>query len=109
MISSPKPTVVLVHGANHTPAIYDPILSILHAASYPTITVSLPSSGASPGLPDFSADTEAVRTVVKALAELGREVLMVPHSYGGMPSTEALLGSARKNATLKAKTVGSLP
>ncbi|EDN02759.1 predicted protein [Histoplasma mississippiense (nom. inval.)] len=91
-----KPTVVFVPGGFHTPAIFDPVLPFLHAAGYPTASVYLPSVGVSPGIPDLSPDVEAVNLVVGGLVALGREVLLVAHSYGGVPSSEGLQGLSKQ-------------
>lgn len=86
-----KPTVVLVPGAWHTPSAFEPVLPLLHGAGYPTATVALPSVGVSPGLLDFTDDVAAIRTLVEGLVDdLGREVLVVSHSYGAIPATEAV-------------------
>ncbi|OAX82648.1 hypothetical protein ACJ72_03010 [Emergomyces africanus] len=92
----PKPTIVFVPGAFHTPAIFDPVLPFLHVAGYSTTAVYLPSLGVSPGIPDLSADTEAVRIVVSGLAKLEKDILIVAHSYGGVPTTETLQGLSKK-------------
>ena len=91
-MTTPKPTIVLVPGAWHTPAAYDPILPFLHAAGYPTTSVHHPSVGVSPGLPDFSADVAAVRATVGGLSDLGRDIVLVSHSYGAIPASEAVRG-----------------
>ncbi|PGH19700.1 hypothetical protein AJ80_03855 [Polytolypa hystricis UAMH7299] len=93
-----KPTIVFVPGAWHTPAGYDKLLPLLHAAGYATTAVDLPSVGASPGVPDFSADVTAIRNTVSGLVELlGRDVVVVSHSYGGVPATEALRGLSKQD------------
>ncbi|KKZ61233.1 hypothetical protein EMCG_04151 [[Emmonsia] crescens] len=96
-----KPTIVFVPGGFHTPAIFDPVLPFLHAAGYPTTAVYLPGLGVSPGIPDLKPDAEAVNTVVGGLAELGRDVLVVAHSYGGVPTSQALEGLGKKERHAK--------
>jgi pimeloyl-ACP methyl ester carboxylesterase len=89
----PRPTIVLIPGAWHKPSTFDFLLPYLHKAGYPTSTISLPSVGISPGLPNFDADVQEVRTVVAALVEeLNRDVVIVAHSYGAVPATESLKG-----------------
>ncbi|KAK2733642.1 hypothetical protein FQN55_003280, partial [Onygenales sp. PD_40] len=92
-MTTPKPTLILVHGAYHSPATYDPILPLLHAAGYRTTTVTLPSIGSSPGHTDNLADVEAARKVISAVVvELGHEAVVVSHSYGGVIASEAVQG-----------------
>ena len=81
-----SPTVVLVPGAWHTPALYEPFVK-----SIPDIdvrTVRLPSSGLdAAALGDMYSDAAEVRKVV---ASIDGPVLVLAHSYGGVPVTEAL-------------------
>ena len=88
-----KPTVVLVHGAWHSPAHFKPLIEVLESHNYKTAAVSCPSSSpsatATPAT--FEDDCEAVRSVV--LRELDTaNVLVVAHSYGGVPASNALQG-----------------
>jgi pimeloyl-ACP methyl ester carboxylesterase len=88
-----KPTVVLVHGAWHSPAHFQPLIEALESHNYKTAPVSCPSSSptatATPAT--FEDDCEAVRSVV--LRELdSADVLVVAHSYGGVPSSNSLQG-----------------
>lgn len=92
-----KPIIVFVPGAGHTPTIYDLVMAQLHTSQYRTTSVCLPSVGVSPGLEDFSADVAAVRATVLGLAELGLDVVVVCHSYGGVPCTEAMNGLGKKD------------
>ncbi|OJD22539.1 hypothetical protein ACJ73_06110 [Blastomyces percursus] len=101
-----KPTIVFIPGGFHTPAIFDAVFPFLHAAGYPTIAVYLASVGVSPGIPDLKPDAEAVKTVVGGLVELGREVLVVAHSYGGVPSSQALEGLGKKERHAQGRAGG---
>jgi pimeloyl-ACP methyl ester carboxylesterase len=79
------PTLVLVHGAWHTPWCWQPLVAELPDVD--VVTVALPSSGTDPqSLGDLTADADAVRS---ALAEVEGPVVLVGHSYGGMVVTEA--------------------
>ena len=101
-----KPTIVLIPGAWHTPASYGRLVPFLHEAGYPTVSAALPSVGASPGLPDFSQDVAAVQAVVTQLTDGGKEVVVVMHSYGAVPGTEALRGLGRKERLADGKAGG---
>ncbi|WP_165947158.1 alpha/beta hydrolase [Micromonospora sp. 15K316] len=83
-----RPTLVLVPGAWHLPATFDLLRGELDALGYASRAVKLPTTGPEPrgGLRE---DAEAIRTAVKAIEG---PVVVVAHSYGGIPATEGLAG-----------------
>ncbi|KAL9119098.1 MAG: hypothetical protein Q9187_004348 [Circinaria calcarea] len=87
------PTVVLVHGAWHTPANYETYINALKARGFTVHCPRLPScNGASPPNASFPEDVACVRDVVKPLVEAGERVVMLLHSYGGAVGTDAVEG-----------------
>jgi pimeloyl-ACP methyl ester carboxylesterase len=80
-----RPTVVLVPGAWHLPSTYDLLRGALDDLGYPSRAVKLPTAGPDPrgGLQD---DADAIRTAIEAISG---PVVVVAHSYGGIPTTEA--------------------
>ncbi len=96
------PVIVLVHGAWHTPPIYQSYIDDLKTQGFTVYCPRLPScSGASPPKASLPEDIVCVREVVKPLVEAGKRVVMVMHSYGGAVGTDAVEGlafSARKAA-----------
>ena len=77
------PDLLLVHGA------WDTLIPELPAGE--VRTVALPSSGAEPAaLGDFADDVRAVRAGLAASE--GRPTVVVAHSFGGPPATEAVCG-----------------
>ncbi|KAH0537197.1 hypothetical protein FGG08_005975 [Glutinoglossum americanum] len=89
--SSNKPTIVLIHGAWHTPESFADLCSQLSA--YKIITPSLPSSSTTPALPSFDRDVEIACTAIRNVVENeGEDCLVVMHSYGGVVGTEAVKG-----------------
>ncbi|WP_395244950.1 alpha/beta fold hydrolase [Agromyces sp. MMS24-K17] len=79
--------VVLVHGAFAESASWNGVLTRLHEAGVDAIAVANP-------LRSLAGDAAYVRDVV---ASLGRPVVLVGHSYGGMVITEA---AARNDAVV---------
>lgn len=89
--SSEKPTVLLVHGAWHDASCWDSVRAELKTLNYPTDAVQLKSSG------DFVTthleDTTIIRTALESLiVSEGKKVILVMHSYGGIPGTNAVHG-----------------
>ncbi|MEU4098728.1 alpha/beta hydrolase [Streptomyces sp. NPDC026673] len=82
---STLPTLVLVHGAWHGTWCWQPLIEQL--PDLDVRTVALPSSGQDPAaLGGLYDDAEAV---AKAIAAAGGPTVVVGHSYGGAPVTEA--------------------
>ena len=78
--------LVLVHGAWHGSWAWDSLRTELPDVE--TIAVDLPSSGPDPAsLGTLDDDVAVVRA---AVAAVGRPVVVVGHSYGGVPITEGL-------------------
>ena len=100
------PTLVLVHGAWHSPKHFEPLIKILASHDYKCITVDCPSTNDTQTLSTFDDDCEAVRAAV--LRELETtDVLVIPHSYGGAVSSSALQGlsTAARSASGHATSV----
>jgi alpha-beta hydrolase superfamily lysophospholipase len=79
------PSLLLVPGAWHKPDHLRPLVDEL--AGIDVHTVTLTSSGDdSAALRDMYADAEVI---AQAAAAIGRPVVVVAHSYGGIPTTQA--------------------
>jgi pimeloyl-ACP methyl ester carboxylesterase len=89
MTSSGNRTVVLVHGAWHSPWCWNQVVTELNHYGTPSVTVDLPScrdDGTPAG--DMHADADAIRQTLDRYDD----VVLVAHSYGGIPATEAAAG-----------------
>jgi pimeloyl-ACP methyl ester carboxylesterase len=83
-------TVVFVPGAWHNPRAFEAVGKSLESAGYKTKYVRLASVGANPPLKDFGKDVAAIRTAIHDEVEKGQKVVLVVHSYGGLPGNEAV-------------------
>ncbi len=62
----------------------------LNEHGYPTIALPLPSNGADPPHQTFDEDVKAIRdTLTKVVDTEEKEVVLVLHSYAGVPGAEA--------------------
>lgn len=109
IIAMSKPTIVAVHGAWHSPEYLEPLTKVLESHGYSVRAVALPSvidEGTTPP-EDPRDDVVAVRKVIEEVLEGGSNVLVVPHSYGGIPATSALkdLDTASRKAAGKSTSV----
>lgn len=78
-----RPTVILVHGAWVGPWEFEPFIRILPERGIAVDAVSLPSTGSTA---DLAADAAAI---VAAIEAVDGPVVLVGHSYGGVPVTQA--------------------
>ncbi|MFD0149493.1 alpha/beta hydrolase [Streptomyces sp. NPDC055721] len=78
-----RPLLLLVHGAWHGAWSWDKPASVLRGADHRVHTVDLPSAG---GLTGVEADAQTIRA---ALGRIDGPVVLVAHSYGGIPVTQA--------------------
>ena len=78
-----RPTVILVHGAWVGPWEFEPLLGLLADRGIDVDAVTLPSTGSTLGL---AADVDVV---VAAIERATGPVILVGHSYGGVPVTQA--------------------
>lgn len=92
-----RPTFVLVPGAWHQPSIYSSVMETLSAHGYPTVALPLPSNGAMPPNATFDEDVNAIRGCLTKLIDTEeKEVILVVHSYAGVPGAEAPNGLGKK-------------
>ncbi|KAJ4983879.1 hypothetical protein SVAN01_10624 [Stagonosporopsis vannaccii] len=85
-----KPTVLFVPGAWHKSACFAPVINTLNAHGYPTATAELASVGPAPGLETWADDISSISSELSALADSGKSVIVVAHSYGSLPAGEAV-------------------
>ena len=71
-------------------------MAALLTHDYLSVGVSLPSVGAVPAVNDVTEDIFAIREAVAKLIEQREEVIVVLHSYGGIPGSQALEGLGKK-------------
>ncbi|MFF0087642.1 alpha/beta fold hydrolase [Streptomyces canus] len=80
--STPRPTVVLVHGAFADSSSWDAVISRLERRGYPVIGVANPLRG-------LAGDSAYVSSVLDTIPG---PVVLVGHSYGGAVITDAAVG-----------------
>jgi len=90
-----KPTIVWVPGLLHTPAHYQPMISSLAKVSIPSLAISLPNIGPGAATTAPYDDVKAVRVKLHELVAEGKEVIVLSHSYGGVPACQAIRGLER--------------
>ena len=79
-----KPTIVFVPGVWHLPECFDSTRELLSEKGFTSEAIAHPSVGAK--LPDktLADDVSSLRTRLVALADEGKEIVLIAHSYGGL-------------------------
>lgn len=103
-----KPTFIFVPGICHTPTVFSRVIKLLSDSGYSSHGLDLPSVGANPGLPDFSADVTALQNAINECLSAGKDTVVVLWSYGSVVGTEAVLPSMLKSARQKERKAGGV-
>ncbi|MEU7695482.1 alpha/beta hydrolase [Microbispora hainanensis] len=94
MTTTEQPVVVLVHGAFAESASWNRVIQRLHGRGLTTVAAGNP-------LRSVEGDAAYVRDVI---AGIGRPVVLVGHSYGGMVISQVASGNDADEAALMAAT-----
>jgi pimeloyl-ACP methyl ester carboxylesterase len=100
-----KPTIVLVHGAWHTADCWSLVTSQLKEYGYSFQAIQLPSAGGDLAI-TVEEDAAHIRKSTYELAAAGKDVILVLHSYGGIPGTESAKGLLKKDREAEQKSGG---
>ncbi|KAI8668043.1 AB hydrolase-1 domain-containing protein [Fusarium keratoplasticum] len=87
-----KPVFLVVTGAWHPPVCYDSLKNELNRLGYECAIPQMPSMGYGTHGVTWEADKAKVLETAEPYFDEGREVVLVGHSYGGIPATVATEG-----------------
>ena len=90
-----NPIFLLVPGAWHGPDAFDEVSHIVNRAGFSTVPINIPSVGGDSSVIGFDHDVACIRSALQSLAEAGNDVIVVMHSYGSCPASEAMKGLAK--------------
>ncbi|PWY84797.1 hypothetical protein BO70DRAFT_361196 [Aspergillus heteromorphus CBS 117.55] len=88
-----KPTLILCPGAWYPPTAFGPLIAQL--PGYTTHTVAFPSIQQAPTIEDLQPDITTIRTLVEVEAAAGNDVVVISHSWSGLPVNSALDGLSK--------------
>ncbi|PYH92589.1 alpha/beta-hydrolase [Aspergillus ellipticus CBS 707.79] len=104
-MSQSKPSIILVPGAFAPPELYEGITTRVASQGYEIHAVRLPSVAPSSGpLPQPGTmydDAAAIAREIAKLVDQGKEVIVVAHSYGGVPASQSIQGLVKKERSDK--------
>ncbi|OJJ42777.1 hypothetical protein ASPZODRAFT_124743 [Penicilliopsis zonata CBS 506.65] len=104
-----KPVFVLVPGASQNPAHYAHLLHLLQSAGYGALSALLPSVGSRDPI-TASDDAEYVRSrMLLPVLDVGQQdVILISHSYSGMPASAAARGLGKADRLAEGKSTAVL-
>ncbi|OAL55607.1 alpha/beta-hydrolase [Pyrenochaeta sp. DS3sAY3a] len=102
-----KPHIVLVPGAWHSPDAFGAVNTQLEAHGFTIHARQLPAVGNKNPPPDLSEDIAVVQALVdEAIGPDGNDVIVIPHSWGGIITGSALVGYGKKEREKAGKKGG---
>ena len=100
-----RPVFVIVPGASQSPSHYGYLFHLLSGQGYPTLSSLLPSTGTGEKV-TAQDDTDYVRSrlILPVLDIEKHDVILVMHSYSGLPGSAAALGLGKADRLAEGKT-----
>ena len=88
-----KPTLIFAAGAWYPHTSFDPIMEKL--SDYRSHSVAFPSIQQATSVVDLQPDIDAVRSIAQQEADAGRNIVVIAHSWAGLPVSSALDGLSK--------------
>lgn len=107
-----RPSIIFITGSFALPELYDNIVQALAAANISIKVLHLPSVGLGPNVgregapPTMLDDAAFISAELTQLADAGTEIVLVAHSYGGIPATQSMKGLTKRERELEGKAGG---
>ncbi|KAJ5632809.1 hypothetical protein N7490_009148 [Penicillium lividum] len=103
-MTSFNPTLIFCPGAWYPPTAFEPLTA--HFPDHTTHTVAFPSIQQATSVQDLQPDIDALRTLVEQEASAGKEVVVISHSWSGLPVNSALDGLSKTERQAAGETGG---
>lgn len=105
-----KPSILIVPGSFGLPEFYDPVVDAVAAEGYEIRALHLPTVAPKTGPegppPSMYDDAALIAKETEKLADAGKDVILVAHSYGGAPMSESTKGLGKEERKKQGKTGG---
>lgn len=106
-----KPSILLIPGACGLPEFYESFINAVTARGYEIRGLHLPSvclktETREGEAPTMYEDAAFIAKHATALADEGKDVLILTHSYGGVPGTESVKGLSKSERQKQGKKGG---
>ncbi|KAI0901463.1 alpha/beta-hydrolase [Annulohypoxylon nitens] len=105
-----KPSIILIPGSFAIPELYNNIIDIITAKGYDFKVLHLPSVAWKDGPrgtpPTMYDDAAFIAKEVTGLADEGKDVVLIGHSYGGIPVSQSTKGLTKAERQKQGKKGG---
>lgn len=110
IVGNRRPTIILIPGAFHIPAHYRYLIDHLASKGFKVCPVHNPSTRRDPPWPNtYHADAAAAASIILSEIEAGSDVVLMMHSYGGLPGGAACKGLLKKEREHRGQRLGQEP
>ena len=104
-----NPTIIIIPGAWTTGELFQPLINVLSSSGYNTRIHSLPSvNSPNPAADTVATDTAFYRSFICSSVDNGEDVVILTHSYGGVPGSVAANGLSKAERAAKGEQGGIL-
>ena len=97
-----KPTIVVVPGSFTLPYLYSTFISQLTTHKHDVIVADLPSVGGKTAT-TITDDAQAIQAMTSNVADEGKDIILIMHSYDGVPRAESAHGVTKKERARRAR------
>ena len=97
-----KPTIVVVPGSLSPPYFYNTFVSQLTAHKCDIVVADLPSVGGKTTA-TMTDNAQVIQAVTSKVADEGKDIVLIMHSYGGVPGTESAHDVTKKSGKRRAR------
>ncbi|KAK7044421.1 AB hydrolase-1 domain-containing protein [Favolaschia claudopus] len=94
-MASSKPTIIIIPGSFSPASQYSAVTTDLESHGYDVHAIDLETVGRRDTPPSMYDDAAKLAALITKLADEGKDVVLVPHSYGGVVACEASKGLAK--------------
>jgi hypothetical protein len=105
-----RPVIVLIPGASQSPSHYAHLIHLLQSQGWPTVSALLPSTGTYGTDVTAQSDADFVRNhmLLPVLDIEKHNIILLMHSYSGMPGSAAALGLGKAERATQGKSTAIL-
>ncbi|RAL12359.1 alpha/beta hydrolase [Aspergillus homomorphus CBS 101889] len=103
-MASSNPTLIFCPGAWYPPTAFESLAT--HFPGHTTHTVAFPSIQQATSVQDLQPDIDALRTLVEQEVSAGKDVVVISHSWSGLPVNSALDGLSKTERQATGETRG---